>query len=176
MNFKIKENLPVVVEKYPYYESLNKKILEDSKYLYWKNDVTNSDGGPSNVKALRTDGFDAYSVKSIGRVVDWVREIVRNVSYGSSRYALSSGVWMAKYKKGEYTVSHTHPGDFSFVYFVKTPSGSSPLVFTTSGKRIKAEEGKLILFSSRLKHHVPKNRCDNRIVLSGNLVQSTNDK
>ena len=83
---------------------------------------------------------------------------------------------MAKYRKGDYTVSHIHPGDFSFVYFVKTPSGSSPLVFTTSGKRIKAEEGKLILFSSRLKHHVPKNRCDNRIVLSGNLVQSTNDK
>ena len=36
MNFEIKENLLVVVEKYPYYESLNKKILEDSKYFGWE--------------------------------------------------------------------------------------------------------------------------------------------
>ena len=33
----------------------------------------------------------------------------------------------------------------------------------------KAEEGKIVIFSSTLKHYVPKNRCDNRLVLAGNM-------
>ena len=45
----------------------------------------------------------------------------------------------------------------------------SPLVFTTSGKKIKAEEGKVVIFSGDILHHVPKNRCNNRIVLAGNI-------
>ncbi len=175
MKFGIKENLPVIVEKYLYHESLNKKILEDSKQFEWTRDWINLDGGTSNVKALQTVNNEASSSKNISLVVDWAKEVAKNLSYDNTPYKLES-VWMANYNKGDYTVSHTHPGDFAFIYFIKVPSGSSPLVFTTSGKRIKAEEGKLILFSTRIKHHVPKNRCDNRIVLSGNLVQSTNDK
>ena len=51
----------------------------------------------------------------------------------------------------------------SFVYFVKCPKGSSPLVFTTSGKKVKAEEGKIALFPANILHHVPKNRCEGRV-------------
>ena len=58
---------------------------------------------------------------------------------------------------------------YAFVYFVNSPKGSSPLVFTTSGKRIKPEEGKILIFPPQLFHHVPKNKCDGRITLSGNV-------
>ena len=58
---------------------------------------------------------------------------------------------------------------FSFVYFIKCPKGSAPLVFTTSGKRIKAEEGKVLIFPGNMKHHVPKNKGEGRMVLAGNI-------
>ena len=64
---------------------------------------------------------------------------------------------------------------FSFVYFVKTPKGSSPLIFTNSGKRIKAEEGKIVIFPGRLLHHVPKNKCEGRMTLAGNGFFADND-
>tara|TARA_R100000008_G_scaffold31693_1_gene17691 strand:+ start:213 stop:734 length:522 start_codon:yes stop_codon:yes gene_type:complete len=171
MNFQIKENLPVLIEKHLYHKSLNEKILKDSKQFVWEKEKTNPDGGPSNVKALQTDSIEASSFKNISLVADWAIEVAKNWSYGRVSYTLGSA-WMANYNKGDYTVSHTHPGVFAFVYFVNTPSGSSPLVFTTSGRRIKAEEGKLVVFSTMLKHHVPKNKCNNRIVLSGNIISS----
>ena len=58
---------------------------------------------------------------------------------------------------------------FAFNYFIKTPKESSPLIFTTSGETINAEEGKLVIFPASLIHEVPKNKCDDRIVLSGNI-------
>ena len=186
MKFGIKENLPVIIEKYLYHESLNKKILEDSKQFEWTREQINFDGGASNVRSLQTIGPipvgpTGTPSKNVGVIINWVFDIAKNYSLcgtlqvSNIPYKLESA-WMANYGKGDHTISHVHIGDFAFIYFVKTPPGSSPLVYTTSGKRIKAEEGKLILFSTRIKHHVPKNRCDNRIVLSGNLVQSTNDK
>ena len=76
-----------------------------------------------------------------------------------------------RYDKGDYTQTHHHSFVlYAFVYFIKTPKGSSPLVFTKSGKKIKAEEGKVVIFPGVLRHHVPKNRCDDRIIVAGNVV------
>ena len=61
------------------------------------------------------------------------------------------------------------PSIHSFVYFVRCPKGSSPLVFTTSKKRVKAEEGKIVVFPGHVLHHVPKNNCEGRVVLAGNI-------
>ena len=61
------------------------------------------------------------------------------------------------------------------MYFINCPRGSSPLIFKASGKRIKAEEGKIVVFSSNLKHYVPKNRCENRLVLAGNMRTQLRD-
>ena len=80
------------------------------------------------------------------------------------------GCWLANYAKGDKTFPHAHtPAVFSFVYFVKCPKGSSPLVFSTSGKRIKSEEGKLVLTNGCVRHHVPKSKCSGRIVYVGNI-------
>lgn len=79
--------------------------------------------------------------------------------------------WGAVYNRGDYTETHNHNLNYlSFVYFVNTPKGSSPLVFTTSNKKIKAEEGKVIIFNSSINHHVPKNKCDDRIIIAGNYT------
>jgi hypothetical protein len=65
------------------------------------------------------------------------------------------------------------PNYFSFVYYVTTPEGSSPLVFPTSGHEVKAEEGKVVIFESRLRHTIPPNQCEERCILAGNFVSST---
>ena len=67
--------------------------------------------------------------------------------------------------------NHNHTSALmGFVYFINTPKGSSPLVFKTSGKKIKAEEGKIVLFPGVMNHYVPKNKCKNRMILAGNII------
>ena len=78
--------------------------------------------------------------------------------------------WMTKYNKGDYTLSHSHqPFAFAFNYFIKSPKGSSPLVLTTSGKRVKSDEGKVVIFPAGVWHHVPQNKCEGRMTLAGNI-------
>ena len=92
-------------------------------------------------------------------------------------------VWGCIYNQGDYINTHTHkqgdmidcstPNYFSFVYYVTTPEGSSPLVFPTSGHEVKAEEGKVVIFESRLRHTIPPNQCEERCIVAGNFVSST---
>ena len=78
--------------------------------------------------------------------------------------------WLANYSKGDFTIPHHHkPAMFSFVYFVRCPKGSSPLVLTTSGKRVKSDEGKVVIFPAGVWHHVPQNKCEGRMTLAGNI-------
>ena len=167
MNFLCNEKVKVYIEKHPYHESINKKILEESLYFSYSSGQLNRDGGVSNVKAKKTEGR-RISSKSIEIIYEWVLNIVNN-DFRNWKFVVDNA-WMASYNEGEFTVAHNHrPAAFSFVYFIKCPKGSAPLVLTTSGKRIKAEEGKLVLFPGNMIHHVPKNKCHGRMVLAGNI-------
>ena len=167
---QVRDNLPIHIDYHPYHQSLNEKILKESIEYDWQDTVELKAGGLSNVKARQTVEPKLNS-KSLDVIYDWVLSILRGVhKYGGWSYKVYSS-WMARYNRGDYTKKHDHMPMFAaFVYFVKTPRGSSPLVFTTSGKRIKAEEGKVIIFPGHMQHEVPKNRCDDRIVLSGNII------
>lgn len=158
----IRENLKVLVEYHPFHESLNKKILEE-KYNFLYNPLV--DGYNSNIRAYRTLGN--LNTKGIMLVKEWISTLIRQ-KYPGFDYSVSA--WIANYNKGDHALEHDHiPSGFSYVYFVKTPKGSSPLVFSTSGKRIKAEEGKVVIFPACLRHHVPKNRCEGRVTIAGNV-------
>ena len=158
----VRENLKVLVEYHPFHESIKKKILEDN-FNFIRNAIV--DGYASNLRAERTVG--EYYPKSVDLIKEWVINIIRN-DYGGFDYNIDA--WVAKYSEGDYAIEHDHiPYAFSYVYFVNTPKGSSPLVFSTSGKRIKAEEGKVIIFPGSLRHHVPKNRCEGRVIIAGNV-------
>ena len=168
--FQCRENLNVLVEHYPYHENLNKKILQDSlEFNFVDAEQSIQRGGDySNVRALQTiEGV--ITSKSIDLIYEWIVNLIRK-EYRGWNYRVGSS-WLARYDKGNYAVSHDHiPAAFSFVYFVKCPKGSAPLVFTTSGKRIKAEDGKVLIFPGNMKHHVPTNKSDGRMVLAGNMV------
>tara|TARA_Y100001963_G_C6618996_1_gene370793 strand:+ start:240 stop:752 length:513 start_codon:yes stop_codon:yes gene_type:complete len=160
----VEEKVFLFEEKHPHYQLINEKIIEESKQFNFSRDCYNKDGSDSNVKSLQTRNVNSPSISLIN---DWVLSLIEGVA--GYLYTVDNK-WIAKYNKGDYTASHHHiPASFAFVYFIRCPIGSSPLVFTTSGKEIKAEEGKVVVFSGCMNHHVPKNECDDRIVLSGNV-------
>ena len=112
--------------------------------------------------------IDDIKRKAISSIGEWIVGLME--SRHGCKYNLS-GCWISDYNKGEEAKTHSHiPYSYSFVYFVRCPKGSSPLVLTTSGRRIKAEEGNLIIKPGYVWHHVPKNGCDGRITLAGNLL------
>lgn len=79
-------------------------------------------------------------------------------------------LWGQIYKPGDFQMPHTHhPHDFSFVYYVNAPEGSSPLYFDDTKQTIIPEAGKMVLFESHVKHSVPKNNCYGRSVIAGNI-------
>ena len=76
--------------------------------------------------------------------------------------------WGILYDKGQNVVKHNHfPYCLSFVYFIKAPKGSSPLII--EGKRIKAEEGKLVMFHSSRIHWCNPSKVNGRCCLVGNI-------
>ena len=166
----IKSQLSIIIENYPFHKSLNDRIIKDSENLAWTRDIYNTDGGLTNVRALQT--FKIDSSKNVKRVEDWAISLIRQSMYGnnSGTKFVSIDTWMTNYSKDDFTVSHQHnPSTYAFDYFLKCPKGSSPLVFTTSGKKIKAEEGKIVIFPGNVLHHVPKNKCEGRMTLAGNI-------
>ena len=163
------EKHEIFIEFHPHAYSLNQKIIDQSTKLNFVKHVPQRGGHDSNVKALQTTRIDPDldNIPSLKLVNRWTLQILGN--FGGFNYEVVNS-WLAKYGKGDHTLSHDHaPAAYSFVYFVKCPKGSSPLIFTSSGKRIKAEEGKLVLFSGGVRHHVPKNKCDDRITYAGNI-------
>jgi len=164
-----KENLKVLIDNHPFYKSINENLLKDlSTSFPATRSITNGgDNSESAVKALQT--YNDIESKDISLINDWVISIVMN----NKRYnhdLFIKDKWIAIYQNGDYTNPHTHiPSVYAFVYFIRCPKNSSPLVFTTSRRKIKAEEGKVVIFPGNLLHHVPKNKCDGRIILSGNL-------
>tara|TARA_B100000131_G_C17817849_1_gene492467 strand:+ start:37 stop:585 length:549 start_codon:yes stop_codon:yes gene_type:complete len=175
LELNIRENYKVIVEKHPHSESLNKKLMEDIKnfYFYSREEC----GNYTNVKATQHSVKSEEKTKSMQLIENWVKSLLErrsSIFFSAPREhdaRININMWFAKYNKGDYTLKHTHMdyATYAFVYFVNSPKGSSPLVFTTSGKRIKPEEGKIIIFPPQLFHHVPKNKCDGRITLSGNV-------
>ena len=81
-----------------------------------------------------------------------------------------NNIWGQWYRKGDFQIAHTHyPNQWSFVYFVNTPRGSSPLVFSRSKKKVAAKAGNMVIFPSWVRHQVPPNKCEGRSVIAGNF-------
>ena len=163
---RIKENFDLIIGKYPYYESINKKLLKDMEKATYPAELCYSDKYKFNAihSAWNT------SSENIDKINSWILDLVYcNGSFDNRRLEIKDN-WFSVYKKGNWVGRHNHfLSLFSWVYFIRTPRGSSPLVFSTSGKRIKAEEGKVVIFPANILHHVPDNKSDGRVVLVGNV-------
>ena len=133
--------------------------------------------------SLDPDGYDTLdeAQRAKDKILKWLMNCIPNTaiklgegnSYrGDMNYRLNefkiAECWGILYDKGQSVIRHNHfPYCLSFVYFIKTPRGSTPLIM--EGKRIKAEEGKLVMFHANQVHWCNKSNVDGRCCLVGNI-------
>ena len=168
------ENLNFSIHQCPFHEEVNKSIekfvdqiplddspreLESQNMVRW---IYNRQGQLFN--------------SDVGKVVEWITNVVNSehqvpFSTESILHLKCVELWAVKYIKDSSLESHIHPGyNYTFSYNVSVPEDSSSLVFTTSGYEVKSKPGDLVVFDSKLKHHVPSNNIGGRCVLVGNYV------
>ncbi len=166
---KVIEEHNIIIEKHPFFQSLKEKLLKDVENvdypLSYQTEIK-AKHSSSSISTPTTELINEWISSIIHINHPWIRERKFELVFPE--------VWFAEYSKHEFTVSHDHTPNvrhnWSYVYFIQCPKGSSPLVFTSSGKKIKAEEGKVVIFPSMMKHHVPPNKCENRLVVAGNVM------
>jgi hypothetical protein len=164
---EISEKHTIIIEKYPYYKSLNERLLKDANSIDYPKSYT------TNVKGRMSEWL-IYTENTI-IVESWILNILTVKyplinNYNKSVNIFTSDMFFVRYGKGDVTLSHNHfPSVWSWIYYIKCPKGSAPLVFTNSGKKISVEEGTVVIFPSFIPHHVPKNKCDDRVALIGNI-------
>lgn len=165
--FNIKsDSAEILIKHYPFSCQINDKLAED---IINCGDQQNYS---TNAQASMTSWF--FNTPESELIVNWVNSIIRNeYPYFKQRVEVKD-VWGIYYKTADFTYEHDHvPACLSFVYFVRSIKGSSPLIFSASGKKIYPEPGKLIIFPSHLNHYVPKQKVNGeRIVLSGNIYST----
>ena len=161
---KVYEEAKIHIHQYPFAEKLNpilhKIILEKS---------VNEDMG-----ALMTDWktfipeFETIGKYAIDLIRGWKWSLDTPVRQDDPLRL--DNLWGQWYRKGDYQIEHTHyPNQWSFVYFVNTPRGSSPLVFSRSKKKVAAKAGNMVIFPAWVRHQVPPNKCQERSVVAGNF-------
>ena len=121
-----------------------------------------------------------HKIDDIDKILAYVMKCIPNTAYklgegnnqGNRNYNLDefkiAECWGILYDKGQHVIKHNHfPYCLSFVYFIKSPRGSSPLII--EGKRIKAEEGKIVIFHANQTHWINSSRTNGRCCLVGNI-------
>ena len=168
---KITERYEIHRRTYPFAERLNPIlhdiIVEKAKTL---------DKG-----ALMTS-WHCHDIKEFVVIAQWVKDFLWSVDAENIYTPVLQGdlwsgntemelynIWGQLYNKGDYQTSHVHlPHHWSFVYYVNTPPGSSPLVFTHSNRKIYPKSGEVLIFPAWIRHEVPPNKCEGRTVVAGN--------
>ena len=156
-------NITNVVEKdadFTLHENLERMILETGDEMKKS----------TNVKADMTNWTMHKTHTGFKKLSDIVCSIASQMTK-TKPPLYTSECWGAAYGKGESTQAHNHwPYLWSWCYYVKTPKGSSPLVFPESGMCFEPNEGDVIIFSSMAKHYVPACDCEEkRIMIAGNI-------
>lgn len=141
---------------HPECDSLNKELES------WINFLPNDIDEYTNLVVEKHTGFYTYP-KPFLKVKDWV------VNQISPDRDMEYQLWAAVYNYGDFAHRHSHIGEseFSFVYYISTPEGSSPLIFDDF--LVEPISGLCVIFDSTQKHYVPENKCNGRKVLAGNL-------
>tara|TARA_B100000287_G_scaffold259429_1_gene244026 strand:- start:210 stop:725 length:516 start_codon:yes stop_codon:yes gene_type:complete len=160
---KVHEVAKIHTEFYPFAEKLNPILHEIIIKRSYREDMG----------AIMTD-WNIFDIPEFQKIGDFATNIIRGWSRDIYTPARKHGLrlnnlWGQWYRKGDYQVSHAHqPNQWSFVYYVNVPKGSSPLVFTESRKKIYPREGMILIWPSWIRHEVPPNKCEGRSIIAGN--------
>ena len=149
----------LIIEQHPDYEKLNSNLLKESEgVIYDWSDITYVKGKMSEWHICG---------KYIDVVKEWAKTLIPSVKGMIPRII---NAWYARYDHGNHALVHNH-GDMyaSFVYYIKTPEGSSPIIFPDENETIEAKEGNLLIFPGYVNHYVPENKCEGRVIIAGNI-------
>ena len=138
--------------------------------------------GQSGLDSRRTDfNLHKKNIKEVDILLAWIKELLPEVSikYASENaeeiYHFNQqhfklvGCWGTHYNRGESLTKHNHfPYTISFVYYVRTPKGFSPLII--EDENIDVKEGQCVFFLAHQYHSVQPNKCDGRCVIAGNFL------
>ena len=162
---KIYECAKIHIHQYPFAKTLNTilhKIIVDR-------------ADREDMGAIMTD-YKSFEVPEFKKIGDYALDLITGWEWSLDTPItlndplILNNIWGQWYRKGDFQVAHTHyPFQWSFVYYVNTPKGSSPLVFTTSKKKVAAKAGNMVIFPSWVRHQVPPNKCEGRSVIAGNF-------
>jgi hypothetical protein len=169
----------MVISEFPKHKELN-PILYDRVYTNLLDgiQVQTEDG----VGGRRTDfNLQEQKIQEIDELISWIEKILPDIStrfaskleetvYG---YNLDSfevaECWGVHYNKGESLVEHCHfPYALSFVYYVRTPKGTAPIII--EDRIYDIEEGQCLFFLASKYHSVSKSDCDGRCAIVGNIM------
>ena len=167
-------NLPVLKTNKLFGQENNNKI----KNLILDYEKNNPVGMDSNVKAwssdyethLKTDVFTDY--------LNYILQFSQNAyneMFSVNQEIIVAEFWLSHYRKGDYTVKHTHGNLLNDViisgcYYVDIEKGASPIIFEGE-EPIYPENDTLIIFSSKLNHEVPPTNNE-RVVMSFNFYRT----
>jgi hypothetical protein len=145
----------IQAHKYPEAADINSVLHK----IICDNSVTSDKG------ALMTQ-WDCFNIKEFNVLADYAKSLL-------DKPTKLVDLWGQVYNEGHYQTFHNHiHNDWSFVYYVNTPPGSSPIVFRGMSKRIKPVAGMMLLFPGYVDHYVPPNKGVGRSIVAGNLVYS----
>ena len=149
----------LIIEQHPDYEKLNSNLLKESEgVIYDWSDITNVRGKMSEWHICG---------KYIDVIKEWVKTLTPSIKGMIPRII---DAWYARFDYGNHALVHNH-GDMyaSFVYYIKTPEGSSPIIFPDENETVEAKEGNLLIFPGHINHYVPENKCEGRVIIAGNI-------
>ena len=149
----------LIIEQHPDYEKLNSNLLKESEgVIYDWSDITYVRGKMSEWHICG---------KYIDVLKEWVKTLTPSIKGMIPRII---DAWYARFDYGNHALVHNH-GDMyaSFVYYIKTPEGSSPIIFPDENETVEAKEGNLLIFPGHINHYVPENKCEGRVIIAGNI-------
>ena len=149
----------LIIEQHPDYEKLNSNLLKESEgVIYDWSDITYVRGKMSEWHICG---------KYIDVIKEWVKTLTPSIKGMIPRII---DAWYARFEYGNHALVHNH-GDMyaSFVYYIKTPEGSSPIIFPDENETVEAKEGNLLIFPGHINHYVPENKCEGRVIIAGNI-------
>ena len=126
----------LIIEQHPDYEKLNSNLLKESEgVIYDWSDITYVRGKMSEWHICG---------KYIDVIKEWVKTLTPSIKGMIPRII---DAWYARFDYGNHALVHNH-GDMyaSFVYYIKTPEGSSPIIFPDENETVEAKEGNLLIF------------------------------
>ena len=129
----------------------------------------------TNVKAIMSSYTVWEETKILDILLNNILKTIENKIISSyldiPAKANLNDAWSAIYKKGHYTQSHHHIGNFpfSFVYYLQA-ANNTPLIFSGSTFGIYPSDDTLVVFPSTLLHEVPMHEDEiDRICVAGNV-------